>query len=62
MRIKWDNVCYALVIPLLMIAIIYDIYIMISNTSINVMSLTHDIVYLISLLVIIDYLKGEMKR
>ena len=59
-NIKWDNICYVLAIPLLIISIIYDMYIMISSASINGMSLAYDLVYLVSLIFIIDYLKGEM--
>lgn len=60
--IKWDNICYILAIPLLVISIIYDMYIMISSASINGMSLAYDVVYLVSLIFIIDYLKGEMEK
>lgn len=60
--IKWDNVCYVLSIPLLIISIIYDLYNMISSASINGMSLAYDVVYLVSLVLIINYLKGEMEK
>ena len=60
--IKWDNVCYVLSISLLIISIIYDIYNIISSASINGMSLAYDIVYLVSLVFIINYLKGEMEK
>ena len=60
--IKYDNICYALLVTLLMISVIYDVYIMISNVSINVMTLTYDVMYLVSLKFTIDYLKGEMRK
>lgn len=62
MKIKYDNVCYALLALLLVICIIYDIYNMISDVSINIMTLTYDMVYLVALKCISDYLKGEMKK
>lgn len=60
--IKWDNVCYVLLVPLLIVSIIYDVYNMISSASINGMNLAYDVVYLVSLMLIIDYLKGEMEK
>lgn len=62
MKIKLDNIYYILLELLLIIVIICDIYTMISSTSINAINLAYDVMYLVSLIFIIDYLKGEMRK